>query len=180
MKTFILCALTTVVAGLAAAQTSTPATNAAAPPAAEGGQTAAAPTEATPPPAPAVTSGTATNATQPPITSEYADNGLRINFHGAPLNLVLDYLSEAAGFIINKTTDVQGTVEVWSKQPVTKDEVPLLLEECRPADDEVVAPFGCELAEPGRADVTHLPFEDGLCRAERSPAFPQLDDARIA
>ena len=68
----------------------------------------------------------ATN-TAPPISSEYGADGLRMNFHGAPLNLVLDYLSDAAGFIINKQTEVRGTVEVWSKQPVTKDEAVELL-----------------------------------------------------
>ena len=40
---------------------------------------------------------------------------------------MLDYLSDAAGFIINKDTDVRGTVEVRSKQPVTKDEAVELL-----------------------------------------------------
>ena len=33
---------------------------------------------------------------------ETITNGLRFNFHNAPLDLVLDYLSEAAGFIIHK------------------------------------------------------------------------------
>jgi len=70
---------------------------------------------------------TATNATAPAITSEYGSEGLRMNFHGAPLNLVLDYLSDAAGFIINKQSEVRGTVEIWSKQPVTKDEAIELL-----------------------------------------------------
>ena len=78
------------------------------------------------PQAPAVQSP-ATNAPAPAISSEYGADGLRVNFHGAPLNLVLDYLSDAAGFIINKQTDVKGTVEVWSKQPVTKDEAVELL-----------------------------------------------------
>jgi general secretion pathway protein D len=50
-----------------------------------------------------------------------------MNFHGAPLSLVLDYLSDAAGFIINKQAEVRGTVEIWSKQPVTKDEAIELL-----------------------------------------------------
>jgi general secretion pathway protein D len=68
----------------------------------------------------------ATNAA-PQISSEYGSDGLRMNFHGAPLNLVLEYLSDAAGFIINKQGDVRGTVEVWSKQPVTKDEAIELL-----------------------------------------------------
>jgi general secretion pathway protein D len=49
-------------------------------------------------------------------------NGLRLNFRGAPLNLVLDYLSDAAGFIINKETEANGKVDVWSKEPVSKDE----------------------------------------------------------
>src|SRR4249920_1583557 len=64
------------------------------------------------------------------ITGEAAQhetNLLTMNFRGAPLNLVLDYLSDAAGFIINKEADVKGTVEVWSKQPVTKDEAVELL-----------------------------------------------------
>lgn len=69
----------------------------------------------------------ATTNAAPAISSEYGADGLRMNFHGAPLNLVLDYLSDAAGFIINKQTEVRGTVEVWSKQPVTKDEAIELL-----------------------------------------------------
>jgi type II secretory pathway component GspD/PulD (secretin) len=46
---------------------------------------------------------------------------MRLNFRGAPLDLVLDYLS-GRGFIINKETDVRGTMDVWSKQPVSKEE----------------------------------------------------------
>jgi type II secretory pathway component GspD/PulD (secretin) len=69
----------------------------------------------------------ATNAV-PPIVAENTTNGLRINFRGAPLNLVLDYLSDAAGFIINKETEVRGSVEMWSKGPVSKDEAVELLQ----------------------------------------------------
>jgi general secretion pathway protein D len=50
-----------------------------------------------------------------------------MNFHGAPLDLVLNYLSDAAGFVVNKQTEVRGAVEVWSKQPVTRDEAIELL-----------------------------------------------------
>jgi type II secretory pathway component GspD/PulD (secretin) len=50
------------------------------------------------------------------------EKGLRLNFRGAPLELVLNYLSEAAGFIIDLQTDVKGKVDVWSNQPLTKDE----------------------------------------------------------
>lgn len=76
---------------------------------------------------PASAAPAATTNSSPPISSQYGAEGLRVNFHGAPLNLVLDYLSDAAGFIINKQTDVKGTVEVWSKQPVTKEEAIELL-----------------------------------------------------
>ncbi len=69
----------------------------------------------------------ATNTPPPTIVAENTTNGLRLNFRGAPLNLILDYLSDAAGFVINKTTDVKGTVEIWSKEPLTKDETVELL-----------------------------------------------------
>jgi hypothetical protein len=57
----------------------------------------------------------------PPVVVENGTNGLRLNFHNAPLNLVLDYLSDAAGFVINKETDVRGTVDIQGKG-LTKDE----------------------------------------------------------
>jgi general secretion pathway protein D len=54
-------------------------------------------------------------------------NGLRLNFRGVPLEMVLDYLSDAAGFIIVLDTPVSGRVDLWSDQPVTKDEAVDLL-----------------------------------------------------
>lgn len=68
-----------------------------------------------------------TNAAVAAITMEYGKDGLLLNFHGASLNLVLEYLSDAAGFVINKQTEIRGSVEVWSKQPVTKAEAIELL-----------------------------------------------------
>lgn len=51
------------------------------------------------------------------------ERGLRLNFRNAPLELVLNYLSEAAGFIIMPgSADVHGKVDVWSNQPLTKEE----------------------------------------------------------
>src|SRR5258706_15786499 len=47
---------------------------------------------------------------------------LRFNFRGAPLETVLNYMSEAAGFIIVLETPVRGTVDMWSAQPVTREE----------------------------------------------------------
>lgn len=76
--------------------------------AAAGSETKPAEAAAAPAPAPA------------PAPAEEAT--LRLNFRGAPLDLVLNYLSEAAGYIIVLETSVRGTIDVWSNQPVTKTE----------------------------------------------------------
>ncbi|HVY71577.1 MAG TPA: secretin N-terminal domain-containing protein [Verrucomicrobiae bacterium] len=77
-------------------------------------------TAAIPAPEPPATAPAAAPAAKalPPL-----ENGmLRLNFRGVPLDMVLDYLSEAAGFIIVKEVDVKGKVDVWSAQPLSKDE----------------------------------------------------------
>jgi len=53
---------------------------------------------------------------------------LRVNFRGVPLEMVLEYLSEAAGFIIMSDIDVKGEVNVWSNKPLTRDEAVELLD----------------------------------------------------
>jgi type II secretory pathway component GspD/PulD (secretin) len=85
--------------------------------------------DASPPaplPPPTVSTDAATPAPMETPVANGTDN-LKLNFHGAPLNLVLDYLSDAAGFIINKETDLKGTVDVWSKEPVSKEDAVKLL-----------------------------------------------------
>lgn len=47
---------------------------------------------------------------------------LRFNFRGAPLETVLNYMSEAAGYIIVLDTPVRGTVDAFSSQPITREE----------------------------------------------------------
>jgi len=49
-------------------------------------------------------------------------NGLRLNFRNAPIDLVLNYLSDAAGFIIEMDSPVKGNVSVISSHPMTRDE----------------------------------------------------------
>ena len=49
-------------------------------------------------------------------------NGITFNFRNAPLNTVLTYMSDAAGFIIVLNTQVRGNVTVISTHPMTKDE----------------------------------------------------------
>lgn len=52
---------------------------------------------------------------------------LRLNFRNAPLEMVLNYLSDAAGFIIVLDAHVNGTVSVISSHPMTRDEAVDLL-----------------------------------------------------
>jgi general secretion pathway protein D len=53
-------------------------------------------------------------------------NDLNLNFHNAPLDMVLGYLSDAAGFIIVQDTRVNGTVTVVGNH-LTQDEAVNLL-----------------------------------------------------
>lgn len=63
-----------------------------------------------------------------PATREGSgDKRLRLNFRGASLEMVLNYLSEAAGFIIVLETELKGKVDVWSNQPVSQEEALVLL-----------------------------------------------------
>jgi type II secretory pathway component GspD/PulD (secretin) len=55
------------------------------------------------------------------------DGGLRFNFRGAPLETVLNYMSQAAGFVVVLQTPVTGTVDMWSLQPVSRAEAVQLL-----------------------------------------------------
>jgi len=82
------------------------------------------PETAPPPEAVSAVQPTLTNA---PVLLPNGEPGLRMNFRGAPLDLVLDYLSEAAGFIIVLDTKVTGKIDAWSNQPLSKDEAVDLL-----------------------------------------------------
>jgi general secretion pathway protein D len=57
-----------------------------------------------------------------PADPPEGSNEIRLNFRGVPLDTVLDYLSQSAGYIIIKETDFNGRVDAWSFQPLTKDE----------------------------------------------------------
>ncbi len=50
-----------------------------------------------------------------------------LNFQGASLTDVLNYLSEAAGFVIVQEAPVTGTVNVVSRQPITAEDAVDLL-----------------------------------------------------
>ena len=77
-------------------------------------------------PAPDQPSVNPSDAPTPKVVSE-ADKELRLNFRDVPLEMVLNYLSDAAGFTIVLETKVEGRVTVWSNQPLTKNEAVNLL-----------------------------------------------------
>lgn len=89
----------------------------------------AAPPDAPPPPAPvkpeiapAQPAEVAPTNAVVPFDPANPDALLHMNFRGAPLDMVLSYLSEAAGFIINLEATPRGRVDVWSSTPVSRDE----------------------------------------------------------
>ena len=98
------------------------------------------------------------------VVVENGTNGLRLNFHNAPLSLVLDYLSDAAGFVINKETDVRGTVDVQGKD-LTKDEAVEVL-------NSALKKNGCAVIRNGRIltivaqDTAKTKETSGRCRQQ--------------
>ncbi len=76
---------------------------------------------------PQVAAGDPTDAAMPTSGIAAGTNGLRLNFRGASLDQVLNYLSEAAGFIIVLDAQPRGRVDVFSNTPVTKEEAVNLL-----------------------------------------------------
>ena len=68
-------------------------------------------------------------STQPPLQGATAESPtLKFNFRGVPIETVLDYLSEAAGFIIVLETEVSGNINAWSNQPITSEDAVHLLD----------------------------------------------------
>jgi general secretion pathway protein D len=91
-------------------------------------EAAPAPAAAKPAPAPAKAAPPKKNAKPPELAVQgETDRGLRFNFRGVPLETVLNYLSDAAGFIIVPEADLKGKVDVISTQPLNKQEAVDLL-----------------------------------------------------
>ena len=109
------------------------------------------PLSTTPPPVPEMT---ATNVAMPELPP-LKPGELRMNFHNAPIALVLNYMSDAAGFIIEIQTPVQGTVDVWSSQPVTKEEAVDLLNSILNKNGYAAIRNGRKLTILNKADALH-------------------------
>ncbi|MBL9199388.1 MAG: hypothetical protein JNL39_02730, partial [Opitutaceae bacterium] len=85
-------------------------------------------------PLPALLLGLALGAATPaalaqpsPAAGRGEPASIKFNFRGASLETVLNYMSEAAGFIIVYETQVRGTVDMFSAQPVSREEAVQLL-----------------------------------------------------
>ena len=74
-------------------------------------------------------SGQPGDAAAPTFAPANGTNSLHLNFRGASLTQVLNYLSEAAGFIVVLETQPKGTVDVFSSAPVTREEAVNLLDQ---------------------------------------------------
>jgi len=66
-----------------------------------------------------------TESVAPPVTS--SADGIILNFEDASFATVLNYLSEAVGFVIVQEAEISGTVNVKSLQPMSQEEVVDLL-----------------------------------------------------
>jgi len=97
------CAVGFLAGGLAAQEAGAPTSNAPA--------TTRTETTTSPSPAPRGQNSAAGSAA-----------GIQMNFRNAPLEQVLEYLSEAAGFIIVLDAPIKGTVNVISAKPMSQDE----------------------------------------------------------
>ena len=111
-----------------AAELEAPAQPAAAP--GEPGQPAAEPDEFGQPGADqeqAAPPEAAEEPERPPQPAADASGGIVLNFKDATLDAVLEYLSEAAGFVVVKDITVLGRITVISQQPVSAEEAVGLL-----------------------------------------------------
>ena len=68
------------------------------------------------------------NQNSGPSSDDSQGKGLRMNFRNVPLEMVLEYMSEAAGFAIIAEADVSGTVSVWNNEPLDKNQAVALLD----------------------------------------------------
>ncbi len=109
-----------------------------------------------------------------PAPREPGPNELRLNFRGAPIELVLNYLSEAAGFIIQLNTPVHGKLDVWSNQPVSKDEAIDLLNSVLNHNGYAAVRNGRLLTIMSREDALH---SDIPVRVSEDPStIPKNDE----
>lgn len=116
------------------------------------------------------TSETVSNAAQ---VIEQPQEGLRMNFRNVPLEMVLDYMSEAAGFSIIAETDISGEVSVWNNRPLNKEEAVSLLDSILNEKGYAAIRVGntLKIVSSSNAQTENLPVRTGNDPAE----IPQSD-----
>ena len=129
---------------------------------------------AAPPPIPPEAVTNSAQAVQPPAARALGPNELRLNFRNAPIELVLNTLSDAAGFIIQLNTPVHGKLDVWSNQPVTKEEAVDVLNSALNHNGYAAVRNGRVLTIMSRDDALH---SDIPVRVSSDPgSIPKTDE----
>jgi hypothetical protein len=110
----------------------------------------------------------------PPVTGTNGTDDILMNFRNAPIDEVLNYLSDAAGFIIELDTHVSGTVDIYSAHPVSKDEAVDLLNSVLNRSGYAVIRNGRTLRVMNRDDAMH---SDILVKQGNDPdSIPKNDE----
>src|SRR6185295_11128570 len=93
---------------------------------------------------------------------------LMMNFRNAPLNDVLNYLSDAAGYTIILNTTVRGTIDAWNNQPVTKKEALDILNAALTKNGYAAVANGRKLTVISARDATgyNIPIKPGFVPEE--------------
>jgi len=86
-----------------------------------------------------------------------------LNFEDVPLQSVLEYMSEAAGFIILGDTKVSGDVTILSKQPLNREEAVDLLDTILNEKGYTAIRRGriLKIVEKDKAQIEDLPVKSG-------------------
>jgi general secretion pathway protein D len=128
-------------------------------------------------PPPAMQDQTADYASSEPeasFTNNVGTNGITMNFRNAPLSQVLNYLSDAAGFIIVLDTQVSGYVNVISSHPMSQDETVDLLNTVLNQNGLAAIRDGRTLTIMSKSDAIHrdIPVKIG----EEPTGIPKNDE----
>jgi general secretion pathway protein D len=100
---------------------------------------------------------------KPSASAIAEDPKLMLNFQNVPLQSVLEYMSEAAGFIILGDTEVRGDVTILSKQPLNREEAVDLLDTILNEKGYTAIRRGriLKIVEKGKALIEDIPVKSG-------------------
>ena len=116
------------------------------------------------------------NQNSGPSSDDSQGKGLRMNFRNVPLEMVLEYMSEAAGFAIIAEADVSGTVSVWNNEPLDKNQAVALLDSILIEKGYTAVRVGntLKIISKSNASTQNLPVQSG-----NDPAVVQNSDRMI-